>query len=59
MAREALTPLAWVISHHMKALCEEENNPAYLRKAALILDLLFDGEETNEFVNTLRKSLEV
>ena len=57
-AREALTPIAWVIAHHMKALCEEENNPAYLSKAARIIDVLFEGEEKNEFVTTLRKSLE-
>lgn len=58
IAREALTPMAWVIAHHLKALGEEENNPAYLRKAAQIMDILFDGEERNEFVNKLRKSLE-
>ena len=58
VAREALTPMAWGIVHHLRALSEEENNPAYLRKAAQILDILFDGEERNEFVNKLRKSLE-
>ncbi len=57
-AREALTPIAWVIAHHLKVLCEEENNPVYLRKAAQIIDILFDGEEKNEFVNTLRQKLE-
>lgn len=57
-AREALTPMAWVIAHHLKALCEEENDPTYLSKAAQIIDILFDGEEKNEFVDTLRKSLE-
>ena len=56
-AREALTPIAWVIAHHLEALCEEENNPAYLSKAAQIIDILFDGEEKNEFVNTLLKKL--
>ncbi|MBO4893940.1 MAG: helix-turn-helix transcriptional regulator [Clostridia bacterium] len=58
VAREALIPIAWVISHHLKALCEEENDPDYLRKAARMIDILFDGEERNEFVNTLRESLE-
>ena len=58
VARDALIPIAWVIAHHLKALCEEENNPAYLWKAAQIIDILFDGEEKNEFINTLRKSLE-
>ncbi len=56
-AREALTPIAWVIAHHLEALCEEENDPAYLSKAAQIIDILFDGEEKNEFVNTLLKKL--
>ena len=57
-AREAFVPMAWVIAHHLKALCEEDNNPAYLRKAGQIIDILFDEEEKNEFVDTLRKSLE-
>ena len=57
VAREALTPLAWVISHHFRALAEEENDPSYLKKAAQILDILFDGEEKNEFVCSLRRQL--
>ena len=34
-----------------------ENNPAYLSKATRIIDILFDGEERYDFVNTLRKHL--
>ena len=57
-AREALTPIAWVISHHLEALCDEENDPTYLSKAIQVIDILFDGEEKNDFVNTLRQRLE-
>lgn len=43
-AREALVPLAWVVRHHLTALAETENDPAYLEKAAQIETLLL-GEE--------------
>ena len=40
VARGALTPLAWVIKHQLCALAETENDPAHLRRAADILELL-------------------
>ena len=39
-AREALAPLAWAVRHHLSALAETENAPAYLDKAAQIEKLL-------------------
>ena len=56
-AREALTPIAWVAVHHLEALGEEENDPTYYCKATQILDILFDGEEENDFVHSLRQKL--
>lgn len=40
VARDALTPLAWAVRHHLTALAETENTPAYLDKAAQIEKLL-------------------
>lgn len=52
-AKEALTPLAWALSHHLSALAETEDEPAYLEKAARILDILFDGEE-DDYIKSIR-----
>lgn len=57
VAKEALVPLAWVISHHLTALCETENSPAYLTKAEKILDILFAGEVENDFVKSIRERI--
>ena len=43
-AKEALVPLAWAVRHHLTALAQTENDPAYLEKAAQIEKLLL-GEE--------------
>ncbi len=56
VAREALTPLAWSMTHHLSALAETENNNAYLEKASQILDILFDGKEDG-FIGTIRQKL--
>lgn len=57
VAKSALTPIAWVVSHHFTALAETENNPIYYEKALKILDILFDGEE-NDFIQNIRKNFE-
>ena len=59
VAKEALIPLAWVIVHHLTALCETENNPKYLRKASQILDILFDGENEDNFIKSIRQKLQL
>lgn len=57
IAQEALTPLAWVIAHHMTALYETENDPTYLTKAEEILDILFAGETENSFIKSIRERI--
>lgn len=58
-ARGALVPVAWVIAHHLNALYETEDNPEYLKKAAQILDILFNGEEeaNDAFVRSVRDKI--
>lgn len=56
VAKEALTPLAWGIAHHLSALAQTENNPAYLQKARQILDILF--EEKDPFLQKTYDSLQ-
>lgn len=56
VAKEALIPLAWSMSHHLSALAETENKPEYLDKARQILDILFEGKET-DFIKSIRKNL--
>ena len=57
-AREALEPLAWVITHHMTALYETENDVGYLKKALKIVNTIFDDKDKNEFIQIMCKSLE-
>jgi len=57
VAKDALIPLAWVISRHMTALCETENDPEYRKKAIQILDILFGPDPENEFVKSIRDKL--
>ena len=58
VAKEALISLAWVIAHHLTALCETEDSPEYLRKASQILDILFEGENEDDFVKAIRQRLQ-
>ena len=51
IAKEALTPLAWSISHHLSILSEKN-------KAKQILDILLDIEE-NQFIKSIRKKLDI
>lgn len=45
VAREALLPLCWAVSHHFTALAETENNKEYLKKAAEIIDIIFEDDK--------------
>lgn len=58
VAKEALAPLAWTMAHHLSALAETEDDPAYLEKAVQILDILFDQKEEDDFIKSIRKELE-
>ncbi len=51
ISKEALTPLAWSIAHHLSILSEND-------KAKQILDIIFDGKE-NEFIKSIRKELKI
>ena len=53
-AKAALKSIAWSIALHMSVLAETEEDPAYLKKTAQILDLLFDGKE-DEYTGFLRE----
>lgn len=57
IAKEALIPLAWALVHHLSALCETEKNSVYLKKASQILDILFEGEEEDDFIESIRERL--
>lgn len=59
VAKEALTPLAWAIAHHLTALYETENNQVYLSKAIQILEILFGDDPEDEFVKSIRDKLEM
>jgi len=57
IAKEALIPLAWALVHQLSALCETEKNSVYLKKASQILDILFEGEEEDDFIESIRERL--
>ena len=57
IAKEALAPLAWITAHHLTALYETENDPVYLRKASQIIDILFVGENEDDFILSVRRKL--
>ena len=56
IAKEALTPLAWAAAHHLSALAQTENNPAYIQKAEQILDILLSIDE-NDYIKAIRNNL--
>lgn len=58
VAKEALMPLAWGIAHHLSALSQTENNPEHRRKAKAIINLLFDNEPKDVFVQKILESLD-
>lgn len=57
IAKEALVPLAWAISLHLTALAETEHRPAYYEKICSILDLLFEGDES-DLIQSIRRKAE-
>ncbi len=50
VAKEALTPLAWVVTHQLNALAETENDPNYQERAKQILALLLECDQENAFI---------
>ena len=55
VAKEAITPLAWAIVHHLSALAETEDDPRYQQRALSILKILWKCDRENEFI---KKTLE-
>lgn len=58
IAREALKPLAWSVSHHFIALSETENNSEYLEKAIQIINIIFTDGEKDDFIRGICEKLE-
>ena len=56
-SRDALTPLAWDVTHHFSALAETENDPAWRGRAAAFLDLVLQGDPENAAVQKMRRDL--
>ncbi len=56
VAKEALERLAWSLVHHLSALAETENEPAYIEKAGRILDILLEAEDS-DYISSLRAKL--
>lgn len=54
IARSAIDPAAWVLCFHLNALAETENNRQYKEKVLQILDILFDGNES-ELISRIRQ----
>lgn len=54
VALSAIEPLAWLLSYHLSALSEIENDTRYKEKIVKILDILFEGNE-NDYIAKIRK----
>ena len=54
VAKSAIEPLVWLLSYHLTALSETENDTHYKDKIIKMLDALFDGNES-DFIAKIRK----
>ncbi len=50
VAKEAITPLAWAIVHHLTALAETESSPICKQRISSILEILLECDGENEFI---------
>lgn len=55
IAKQALSPLAWSVSHHMAALAETTDDKTYIAKAKQILDIIFECSGDPYISETKRK----
>lgn len=53
ISKSTLEPLAWILSFHLTILAQTENNDQYREKILKVLDILFDGNES-EVISTIR-----
>lgn len=56
VAKDALVPIAWSVSHHLTALAQTENNKTFLTKARQILDILYECNN-DEIIEKIRSSI--
>ena len=56
IAKSAIEPLAWLLSYHLTALAETENTTKHKEKILKILDILFEGKESDFIINIRKKA---
>lgn len=56
VAMDAMDKIAWLLSFHLQALAETENDKLYYEKMLAVLDILFDGNES-DFVKGIRNKM--
>ncbi len=56
VAKSAIEPLTWLLSYHLTAIAETENDPQYKEKIIKILDVLFEGNESDFIVGIRNKA---
>lgn len=56
VAKDALVPIAWSVSHHLTALAQTENNKTFLTKARQILDILYECNN-DEIIERIRSNI--
>ena len=56
VAMDAMDKIAWILSFQMQALAETENDKHYYEKMLAVLDILFDGNES-DFVKGVRNKM--
>ena len=54
VAKSAIEPLVWLLSYHLTALSETENDSSHKDKIIKILDILFEGNES-DFISGIRR----
>ena len=54
VAKSAIEPLVWLLSYHLTALSETENDSSHKEKIIKILDILFEGNES-DFISRIRR----
>ena len=54
VAKSAIEPLVWLLSYHLTALSETENDSSHKEKIIKILDILFEGNES-DFISGIRR----
>ena len=55
VSKSAIEPLAWLLSYHLTTISETENDARYKNKIIKILDVLFDGNESDFIVGIRNK----